>query len=128
MILAPVLPVTPTVVDTPVTIRLIGTLDRILIENFNDAFVGLAAPGKRTLIVMVRDLVAFRDESLDRFLATLEAYRAAGHRVVIDSTPAWRKIVRGRDRNFEQSTPVEGARARRQIIICHSLDKRAGAA
>jgi hypothetical protein len=128
MILAPVLPVVPTVIDTPVTIRLIGTLDRILVENFNDAFLGLAAPGKRTLIVMVRDLVVLRDENLDRFLATLESYRAAGHRVVIDSTPTWRKIVRGRDRGFEQSTPIDGVRARRQIIICHSLDKRAGAA
>jgi hypothetical protein len=76
----------------------------------------------------VRDLVVMRDESLERFLATLEAYRSAGHRIVIDATPTWRKIVRGRGPIFEQSTALDGLRSRRQLIICHSLDKRAGAA
>jgi hypothetical protein len=128
MILAPVLPVAANAFDTPVTIRLIGILDRTLIESFTDAFAGLTAPGKRTLIIVVRDLLAMRDESLDRFLATLEAYRAAGHRVLVDATPTWRKIVRGRGPIFDESSTVDGPSARRQIIICHSVDKRAGAA
>jgi hypothetical protein len=128
MILAPVMPVAPKSIDTPVTVRLIGILDRALIESFADAFTGLTAPGKRTLIVLVRDLVAMRDDSLDRFLATLEAYRAAGHRVFVESTPSWRKTVRGLGAAFEPIPPDEGRTTRRQIIICHSMDRRVGAA
>jgi hypothetical protein len=77
---------------------------------------------------LVRDLVAMRDESLDRFLAVLDAYRRAGHRVFINSTPTWRKIVRGRSPRFEDSAIADGRSTRRQLIICHSTDKRAGAA
>jgi len=129
MILAPVLPVPTRVVATPVTIRLIGTLDRVLIGNFTEAFEGLTTAGSRTFIVMVRDLVVLRDECLDRFLATLDAYVLAGHRVIVDATPSWRKAVRGRSVAFEQGAPHDDVRSRRQLIICHSLDKRtAGAA
>jgi hypothetical protein len=111
-----------------VTLRLIGILDRVLIESISDAIAGLTAPGRRTLVVVVRDLVVMRDESLDRFLATLEAFRTAGNQVFIDSTPTWRKVVRGRGTQFEDSSGSEGRSARRQVIICHSLDKRAGVA
>jgi hypothetical protein len=128
MILAPVLPVGANALETPVAVRLIGILDRKLIDSFAEAFGGVAASGKRTLVVLVRDLVAMRGESLDRFLATLDAYRAAGHRVRIAATPAWRKIVRGRGPSFEESSSLEVRNARRQIIICHSTEKRAGAA
>jgi hypothetical protein len=128
MILAPVLPAAASALDTPVAVRLIGILDRVLIDSFTDAFANMTSPGKRTLVVLVRDLVAMRDDSLDRFLATLEAYRAAGHRVFIAATPTWRKIVRGRGPCFDESTPVDVKTARRQIIICHSTDKRSGAA
>jgi hypothetical protein len=129
MILTPVFPAAAAdASDTAVTLRLIGTLDRVLIESISDAIAGLTAPGRRTLIVVVRDLVAMRDESLDRFLATLDAFRAAGNRVFIDATPTWRKVVRGREPSFEASTSVEERSSRRQVIICHSLEKRAGAA
>jgi hypothetical protein len=128
MIPAPVVPVSPASFETPVTLRLIGTLDRVLIENISDAIAGLTAPGRRTLVVLVRDLVVMRGESLDRFLTMLDAYRAAGNRVFIDATPAWRKIVRGSGPKFEDSALTDGLTARRQIIICHSIDKRAGAA
>jgi hypothetical protein len=127
MILAPVLPVNASTLDTPVTVRLIGILDRVLIESFTDACAGLTATGRRTLIFLVRDLVAMRDESLDRFLATLQAYRSAGHGVYVEATPTWRKTVRGRGPLFDESNRVVGLSARRQIIICHSADKRGGA-
>jgi hypothetical protein len=128
MILAPVLPAAANTCETPVTLRLIGILDRVLIESISDAIAGLTAPGRRRLIVVVRDLVAMRDESLDRFLATLSAFRSAGNEVFIDSTPTWRKTVRGRGPSFDDAGVAEGRSARRQVIICHSLDKRAGAA
>jgi hypothetical protein len=128
MILAPLLPVGANVLETPVAVRPIGILDRFLIESFAEAFGNLAALGKRTIVVLVRDLIAMRGESLDRFLAILDEYRAAGHRVRIAATPAWRKIVRGRGPSFDESTPLEVRNARRQIIICHSTDKRVGAA
>jgi hypothetical protein len=128
MILTPVAPAVPSACETTVTVRLIGILDRVLIESISDAFAGLTAPGRRTLVVLVRDLVAMRDESLDRFLALLDAYRTAGNRVFIDGTPTWRKTVRGRGPNFEESTLIAESSVRRQIIICHSADKRAGAA
>jgi anti-anti-sigma regulatory factor len=128
MILTPVLPVPANDIDTPITVRLIGILDRVLIESFTDTFAGLAAGGSRTLIVLVRDLVVMRDDSLNRFLATLDAYRAAGHRVFIDGSPTWRKTVRGMGPHFEPSDPAHGRSARRQVIICHSMDKRSGAA
>jgi hypothetical protein len=128
MILAPVLPVAQHPAQTPVTFRLIGILDRALLESFTDAFAGLTAPGRRTLIVLVRDLVVMHDDSLERFLATLERFRAAGNTVCIETTPTWRKILRGRAAAFEASTPVQGRSARRQVIICHSVDKRVGAA
>jgi anti-anti-sigma regulatory factor len=128
MILAPVPPVAERTLPTPVTIRLIGILDRALLESFADAFSGLTAPGQRTLIVLVRDLSVMNDDSLDRFLATLERFRAAGNTICIDTTPAWRKIMRGRAKQFEASTPMQGRSARRQLIICHSVDKRTGAA
>jgi hypothetical protein len=128
MILAPVALMPQQTRETPITIRLIGILDRSLLESFSDAFAGLTAPGRRTLIVLVRDLVVMRDESLERFLTTLERFRAAGNRVCIESTPAWRKIVRGRQTQFEESTSIQGRSARRQVIICHSVDKRIGAA
>jgi hypothetical protein len=125
MILAPV---AERSAETPVTVRLIGILDRTLLESFADAFTGLTAPGRRTLIVLVRDLVVMHDDSLDRFLATLERFRAAGNTVCIETTPTWRKMLRGRAEKFEASTPVQGRSARRQLIICHSADKRVGAA
>jgi hypothetical protein len=128
MILAPVVPAAERTLQTPVTIRLIGILDRALLESFADAFAGLTAPGRRTLIVLLRDLVVMNDGSLDRFLATLERFRAAGNAVCIETTPAWRKLLRGRAARFEESTPVQGRSARRQLIICHSVDKRVGAA
>jgi hypothetical protein len=128
MILTPVFPAARNACDTPVALRLVGTLDRVLIESITDAVAGLTAPGRRTLIFMVRDLVAMRDESLDRFLATLDAYRAAGNRVFIEATPSWRKIVRGRGPQFDASASADGLNTRRQVIICHSSDKRAGAA
>jgi hypothetical protein len=128
MILAPVAPVAPMACDAPITIRLIGMLDRVLIESTSDAFAGLTAAGGRTLIVRVRDIIAMRDESLDRFLALLDGYRSAGNRVLIESTPTWRKVVRGLTPQFAESTPAQNLNARRQIIICHSVDKRVGAA
>ncbi len=128
MILSPVVSVTRKTVDSPVTVRLIGVLDRVLIESFADACTGLAATGGRTLIVLVRDLAVMRDESLDRFLKILTAYQAAGHRVFINGTPAWRKITAERGAQFQASTESEGQTTRRQVIICHSMDKRAGAA
>jgi len=128
MILTPVLPVAAKDVDAPVTVRLIGILDRVLIESFTDTFAGLASAGSRKLIVSVRDLVVMRDDSLNRFLATLDAIRAAGHDVYIDGTPTWRKVVRGLSARFEPSSPADGKSARRQVIICHSMEKRSGAA
>jgi anti-anti-sigma regulatory factor len=128
MILTPVLPVGTNSTDAPVTVRLIGMLDRVLIESFTDTTAGLAAGGSRTLIILVRDLVVMRDDSLDRFLATLDAYRAAGHRVFIDGSPSWRKTLRGLGARFEQSSPTHERSARRQVIICHSMEKRSGAA
>ncbi len=128
MILAPSVPVVEPTLAPPVTVRLIGILDRSLLESFTDAFTGLTAPGRRKLIVLVRDLVAMNDGCLDRFLATLERFQAAGNAVSIETTPSWRKILRGRGAQFEESTPLYGRSARRQLIICHSVDKRAGAA
>jgi anti-anti-sigma regulatory factor len=125
MILAPA---APNACETSIRVRPIGVLDRVLVESISDAFAGLTAPGNRTLIVMVRDLVAMGDASLDRFLAMLDAFRTAGNRVLIDATPTWRKMVRGRGPQFEEVTAAKGLGARRQIIICHSSDKRAGAA
>jgi len=128
MILAPVVPVAERTQQTPVTIRLIGILDRSLLESFADAFAGLTAPGCRTLVVLVRDLVVMHDDGLNRFLATLERFRAAGNTVCIETNPTWRKLLRGRAEQFEASTPAQGRSARRQLIICHSADKRVGAA
>ena len=128
MILAPVVPVAERTAEPPVTVRLIGILDRAFLESFADAFAGLTAAGRRTLIVLVRDLVVMHDESLERFLTTLEGFRTAGNTVCIETTPAWRKILRGRSGQFDVSTPVLGRSARRQLIICHSVDKRVGAA
>jgi len=128
MILAAALPVVERSSPTPVTIRLIGILDRALLESFADAFAGLTAPGSRTLIVLVRDLIVMHEDNLNRFLATLERFRAAGNDVCIETTPAWRRILRGRAEQFAASTPLQGRSARRQLIICHSVDKRAGAA
>ncbi len=128
MILAPVLSVADTVVGSPVTVRLIGMLDRVLIESFSDACAGLFAPGGRTLIVLVRDLTVMRDESLDRFLALLGAYEEAGHRVFVNGTPAWRKMTAARGLRFAESSAIDGRSTRRQVIICHSMDRRAGAA
>ena len=128
MILAPVVSVAGNLIAAPVTLRLIGTLDRVLIESFSDACAGLAAPGGRTLIVNVRDLTVLRDENLDRFFALLQAYEAAGHRVCVDGTPAWRRISTARGASFAASSAVDVRTTRRQVIICHSVDKRAGAA
>ena len=94
MILAAALPVVERSSPTPVTIRLIGILDRALLESFADAFAGLTAPGSRTLIVLVRDLIVMHEDNLNRFLATLERFRAAGNDVCIETTPAWRRILR----------------------------------
>jgi hypothetical protein len=128
MILAPAVPVAELTGQSPVAIRLIGVLDRALLESFADAFSGLTAPGRRTLIVLLRDLVVIHDDNLDRFLATLDRFRAAGNTVCVETTPTWRKILRGRAEQFDSSTSIQGRSARRQLIICHSADKRAGAA
>ncbi len=127
MILAPVISAAGQTLDTPVTVRLIGILDRVLVESLANACAGLTVSGRRTLVILVRDLEAARDENLDRLLATLQAYRSAGHRVFIEATPAWRKMVRGRGGNIDESTDFDGRASRRQIIICHSSDKRGAA-
>ena len=128
MILTPASPVAAQLAETPVAVRLIGMLDRDLVDSLSEAFAALAVGGRRTLIVVVRDLVLLRDEHLERFLGMLDAWSAAGHRILVDGSAAWRKVVRGLGARFEASTPALGRSARRQVIICHSLEKRRGAA
>ncbi len=110
-------------VAAPIAIRLIGVLDRVLIESFSDACAGLAATGRRTFIVALRDLTAMKDESLTRFIATLEALRDGGHDVRISGRPGWRKLFRPAGAAFADAGDL-GSVARRQIIIAQSSGRR----
>jgi hypothetical protein len=112
----------------PVAVRLIGVLDRVVIDAFGDVCDELIASGRRTLIVSVRDLQASRDVHLSAFCARLEACSAAGFDVRIAGTPIWTKLLQERNLRYRAADPDVQRSARRQTIIAHTAPKRAGAA
>jgi len=112
---------------SPVAVRLIGILDRPLVESFADASGGMLVTGPRTLVVNVVDAHAVRDESFRRFVALLEGYRAAGHDVRVHVNAAWRKLLRTHRAFFTEADPDVQRATRRQIIIAQTTEKRAGA-
>jgi len=77
--------------------------------------------GRQTLFVSLRDVLTMRDENLTRFIATLEAYRVAGHDVRIDGGPIWTKLLREAGLVFEPVVEGDEKATRRQVIIAHSL-------
>jgi len=121
MIMAPVPLADGSTVGSPIAVRLIGVLDRTLIEAFTESCAGLMVVGRRTLVVSVRDVLAMRDDSLRRFIATLGAYRAAGHEVRIEGNPTWAKLFREAGVSFPGAAEGDERATRRQIIIAHSL-------
>jgi hypothetical protein len=121
MILSPVPPAFGPSVNAPITVRLIGSLDRTLVESFTDCCSGLMVVGRQTLFVSLRDVLTMRDENLTRFIATLEAYRVAGHDVRIDGGPVWTKLLREAGLVFEPVVEGDEKATRRQVIIAHSL-------
>jgi hypothetical protein len=127
MILAPVPLADGTTVGTPIAVRLIGVLDRTLIEAFSESCAGLMVVGRRTLIVSIRDVLAMRDDSLRRFIATLDAYRVAGHDVRVDGNATWTKLFREASTSFPGPAGGDDRATRRQIIIAHSLVNAKGA-
>lgn len=116
----------PQTVGTPIAVRLIGILDRPLIESFANASAGVLIGGPRTLIVNVGDAHAMHDESFRRFVAVLESYRAAGHDIRLTLNAAWRKLMR-EHRAFFSEVDADVQRAtRRQLIIAQTTERRAG--
>lgn len=110
---------------TPVCIRMIGTLDRVLVEAFTDACAGLFSVGRRTLIVSLRDVVALRDENFKRFAATLVAYQKAGHEILLGGSRAALKSLREAGVDIQRSGEDDDRAARRQVIIAYSGERRA---
>ncbi|MFN2461955.1 MAG: hypothetical protein ABR591_14960 [Candidatus Velthaea sp.] len=128
MILASVPFVEGSTAGTPIAVRVIGVLDRALVETFTDSCPGLLASGRRTLILFLNDVVAMRDESLRRFVATLEAYRTAGHTVLVAHNPSWSRLFRHCGTQFRPPAAGDAAGTRRQLIIAQSSERRTGAA
>ncbi|GAC1409234.1 MAG: hypothetical protein NVSMB64_17950 [Candidatus Velthaea sp.] len=128
MILTPVASAYGRAVQTPFTVRLIGVLDRVLVEQFTDACAGLLHSGPRTLVVSLRDTLAMRDESLRRFVQMLVAYRAAGHRVLIEANAGWNRLLRESGAAFSQPDDTDYRAARRGVILAHSTERRSGLA
>lgn len=116
----------PQTAGSPVAVRMIGILDRPLVESFADASSGMLVTGPRTLVVNVVDTHAVRDESFRRFVALLESYRAAGHDVRLHVNAAWRKLLRTHRAFFTEVDPLVHKATRRQIIIAQTTEKRAG--
>lgn len=109
----------------PVSVRMIGTLDRVLVEAFADACAGLFCVGRRTLIVSIRHVVMMHDENLERFAATLRAYRVAGHEILLDGPASLLKSLREAGVEVVKADGSMDRAIRRQIIIAHSSDRRA---
>ena len=107
----------------PVAVRLIGVLDRVLIERFTDACNGLFTVGRAQLIVALRDLVPVQRVSIERLIETLKAYRDAGHDVSVTMNPVWRRLLRDAKVTLAESVHL-GHGTRRQIIVAHSVDPR----
>ena len=127
MILAPVTSVHGFKPDAPMTFRLIGVLDRVLVESFTDACAGMLVTGPRTLIVSLRETLATRDESLTRFVAMLAAYQIAGHNVMLDINRGWARLLGDSALMFARASDADFRDARRGFILAHSTDRRAGA-
>ncbi len=126
MALATVPVALPQTAGSPVAVRLIGILDRPLVESFADASGGMLVTGPRTLVVNVVDTHAVRDESFRRFVALLEGYRAAGHDVRLHLNAGWRKLLRTHRAFFSEADPIVHKATRRQIIIAQTTERRAG--
>jgi len=112
---------------SPVAVRMIGILDRPLVESFADASAGMLVTGPRTLVVNVVDTHAVRDESFRRFVALLEGHRAAGNDVRLQLNAAWRKLLRAHRAFFTEVDADIQRATRRQIIIAQTTEKRVGA-
>src|ERR1700761_1306845 len=120
MILAPIPQAFGSLEAAPIAVRLIGSLDRTLIEAFTESCSGLMVTGRQTLIISLGDVLAMRDDNLRRFIATLDAYQLAGHNIRIDGNATWAKHFR--EFGVEFAPAGDGAgRTRRQVIIAHSL-------
>jgi len=116
----------PRTEGSPVAVRLIGILDRPLVESFSDASAGMLVTGPRTMVVNVVDTHAVRDESFRRFVALLEGYRAAGHDIRLHVNAAWRKLLRTHRAFFTEVDADVHKATRRQVIIAQTTEKRAG--
>ena len=125
MMLAPVAIPDRVASGTPVCVRLIGTLDRALVEGFSDACAGLVSVGRRTLVVSLRDVVALNDENFARFAATLAAYQRVGHEIRLAGSGAWLKSLREAGVAVTKRQDGDARSARRQIIIASSGGRRA---
>jgi len=116
----------PQTIGSPVAVRMIGILDRPLVESFADASSGMLVTGPRTLVVNLVDAHAVRDESFRRFVALLEGYRVAGHDIRLHLNAAWRKLLRTHRAFFSEADPDVHRATRRQIIIAQTTERRAG--
>jgi hypothetical protein len=125
MMIAPVVQVDGAEISQaqPIAVRLIGVLDRVLIDRFTDACTGLFAAGRATIVVALRDLVPVQRPSIERLITTLKAYRDAGHYVSVTTNPMWRRMLREADATLLESVGL-GLGTRRQIIIAHSVDSQ----
>jgi len=124
--LAPVPVAVPLTIGSPIAVRLIGMLDRPLIETFADSCAGVLVGGPRTLIVSLTDVQALKDESFRRFVATLESFRAAGHDVRVKLNASWRKLLRENRTFFGEADEELHKATRRQLIIAQTTGKGAG--
>ncbi len=126
MALASIPVAVPRTEGAPVAVRMIGILDRPLVESFSDACAGMLVTGPRTLVVNVVDTHAVRDESFRRFVAQLEGFRAAGHDIRLHVHAAWRKLLRAHRAFFTEVDADVHKATRRQVIIAQTTEKRAG--
>jgi anti-anti-sigma regulatory factor len=121
MILAPIPQAFGSIEAVPIAVRLIGSLDRTLIEAFTESCSGLMVTGRQTLIISLGDVLAMRDDNLRRFIATLDAYQLAGHIIFVDGNASWAKHFREFGVEFAAAGEGAGRTTRRQVIIAHSL-------
>ncbi|MGB8265093.1 MAG: hypothetical protein WCE44_02100 [Candidatus Velthaea sp.] len=111
---------------TPIAVRLIGILDRPLIDVFSEWCGAMLAGGPRTLVVKLADVQARRDESFRRFVALLESFRAAGCDIRLNPNASWRRLLRDHRASFSEADLEIQKATRRQLIVANSMEKRVG--
>ncbi len=111
--------------SAPLLVRLIGVLDTDMIAAFGALERGLVGARGATVVVDVRDVDVLSESDLLALVDAIAGARREGRDVRLDARGLhWRRIAK-KKLSAQPPVPADTAfRARRTIILAHSVKKR----